>query len=487
MTDVEDAMALRHSSSICCGPGCNEFGSKHCSSCRDASYCSVKCQKDHWKTHKKICSKKMPNKLLPIDEVTQVIKRSFDQGVKLKVQFRTEEAIEVLENAVTFFDNQFGPRIVGATYRVRRNGDRVDNNWRLVTMPLLLLLIQLTSLLIDQRTSAAFDRALIHLTEARELIEPEMAALQFGELDYLHLLCYQIELQLAEIYTEKFQFEEAEIHCQECSKYARKSHGDIRTTNVCLALRVYSCLRRFQGRFAEAVAMAEEAYITVSEAHCPEHPKVQDAAADLIDCLTLVNEFSQAEAYARITYESLIDPSCGIDQEGEQIARGMQQLAHVLLLVVQNDEKASQDILIEAEKLIRQSCIVVEKVFGGNTPNLAICLDTFGKILVERGTFNAEVKDAFTRVVLIYDSVEGGRGRGTVHSRQTLGDYLVMMSGKMPVGEERSKLQEEAVAAYMHGADISTIINGPSHSTTLTILKCAGEVNSGKTGWTKDP
>jgi tetratricopeptide (TPR) repeat protein len=473
----EDAYVLRRNTSACDTPGCNELGLKHCSSCRDASYCSVKCQKDDWKTHKKTCSKRMPEKLLPICEVVQVIKRSFDQGMKFKFQGRADAAIEVLENAVAFVDNQIGPRIVGETYRIRRNGDRV-NNWQSVTMPVCLLLIQLTSLLIDLRTTAAFDRALIHGTEARELIEPQRGTLQYGELDYLHILFYQVELQLAEIYSEKFEFVKAESHCQECLILAKKSNGDIRTSSVCQALRVYSCLRRSQGRFKDAVSMAEEAYITASEAHCPEHPKVQEVAADLIDCLILTEQFSQAEAYARITYESLIDPSCGIDQNSEQIARGMQQLAFVLLLIIQHDKEASPDILIEAEKLIRQSCTVVEKLFGRNTPNLALCLDTFGKILVERGSFTEETRDAFMRVVCIYESVEGGRERGTVLALQGLGDYLVKMSDVMPDGEERSKEREQAVATYTKAADISSSINGPTHSTTRMLLKCAADVNT---------
>ena len=472
----EDAYVPRRNTSVCDRPGCNELGLKHCSSCRDAYYCSVKCQKDDWKTHKKICSKRMPKKLLPIKEVIQVIKRSFDQGMKFKLQTRNDAAIEVLENAVAFVDNQIGPRIVGETYRIRKNGDRV-NDWQSLTMPVCLLLIQLTSLLLDSRTSAAFDRALIHGTEARALIEPQRGTLQYGELDYLHVLFYQVEIQLAEIYCERFDFGKAEIHCQECLTIAKKSNGDMRASSVSQALRVYSCLRRSQGRFEEAVSMAEEAYITVSEAHCPEHPKVQEVAADLIDCLILAGEFSQAEAYARITYESLTDPSCGIDQKSEQIARGMQQLAHVLLRIVQNDKEASPVILIEAEKLIRQSCVVVEKLFGRNTPNLALCLDLFGKILVERGTFTDEAKDAFMRVVSIYESLEGGRERGTVLALHGLGDYLMKKSDAMPIGEERMKEREQAVATYAKAADISSSINGPCHSATRLLLMLAAGVN----------
>jgi hypothetical protein len=39
----------------CWAFGCNEQGSRKCSSCSVARYCSVKCQKSAWRSHKEAC------------------------------------------------------------------------------------------------------------------------------------------------------------------------------------------------------------------------------------------------------------------------------------------------------------------------------------------------------------------------------------------------------------------------------------------------
>jgi len=54
----EDAKQLLRSESISlCAAGCGMAGDKKCAKCKLASYCSVECQKAHWKTHKKVCKK----------------------------------------------------------------------------------------------------------------------------------------------------------------------------------------------------------------------------------------------------------------------------------------------------------------------------------------------------------------------------------------------------------------------------------------------
>ena len=40
--------------------GCGKIGNdfKQCSACKVVKYCSVACQKNHWRTHKKVCGAK---------------------------------------------------------------------------------------------------------------------------------------------------------------------------------------------------------------------------------------------------------------------------------------------------------------------------------------------------------------------------------------------------------------------------------------------
>ena len=41
----------------CFNDECELYGLKTCSVCKKAKYCSVKCQREHWKKHKKMCKK----------------------------------------------------------------------------------------------------------------------------------------------------------------------------------------------------------------------------------------------------------------------------------------------------------------------------------------------------------------------------------------------------------------------------------------------
>ena len=46
-----------------------------CSACSSVSYCSVDCQRSHWKEHKKVCKHSPPSQL-PYDEVVALIENN---------------------------------------------------------------------------------------------------------------------------------------------------------------------------------------------------------------------------------------------------------------------------------------------------------------------------------------------------------------------------------------------------------------------------
>lgn len=464
-----NSMAVLHQpDNKCKMAGCNQIGTKLCASCMVNRYCSLKCQKDDWKSHKIVCSKKMPTAFLAVAEVAKIVKRSFDQAIGLKSLLKGDEAIAILETAVNFANDQFGERVKGGLHRVRKNGDVVDN-WPSVNMPLCLVFMQLSNLLIETRTVGSYDKAYIYALEARALIEPQRKAMQCGELDYIHLFYFQIESVLAEVCTEKFLYEEAHQHCEECLSLAKKSKGEAKTSNLFEALKLTSSLLRAEGKIAEAVVMIEQAYITVSEVHGPDHPTVQEAAAELIECLIQNGQYSQAEGYSRVTYESLIDPSCGIDPNGEQVARGSQQLAHICMLMAQEDPEKSSHLLVESEVLIRKACGIMERLFGSK-PNLAICLETLGQVLVARGLFDKGTRDIFERVLSIYMEAEEGRGRGTMLALVSLGEFLVDMSHVMPPGDARVRVRSEAVLTFSRAAVIAGDAFGDNHKRTISIL-----------------
>ena len=51
---------------VCAMYGCTKVGTKACSTCLEVNYCSMKCQKQHWKYHKKVCSPPIQKLSAPI-------------------------------------------------------------------------------------------------------------------------------------------------------------------------------------------------------------------------------------------------------------------------------------------------------------------------------------------------------------------------------------------------------------------------------------
>ena len=456
--------------------GCKKSGTKFCGACRDARYCSIQCQRADWKVHKLKCVKKLINDFLHVDTVSQLIKKSFDKAISLKAQRREDEAIEELENSILFANNQFGCRIHGETHRIRGNGDRVDD-WQVMTMPICLQLVQLTSLYIDQGASGSLDRALIHAVEARELVEPYRASIEYGELDYVSTLFSRIESHLADIHMENSNFIDAEHHCMESLAFARKSRSVDRPACMFEGLRKFGILRRQQQRLGDALSFCEEAYIVVSRAYGPVHPLVQDASAELIETLILLQEYSQAEAYSRITYESLIDPRNGIDPESESVARGMQQLASLCFNMAHDGHECASDLINEAEELSRKACCIIENLNNGfSSSNLAICLETLGQVLVGKKNFTEETKGLFERILNIYSERENGNGPGTLKSLRSLGEFHFKLANTLPIGIDRNKQCETAKLIYDEALNMAISLSGPNATYVLEYTERARQI-----------
>jgi hypothetical protein len=131
---------------VCFNGNCVEVGKKFCAACRYACYCSADCQKQDWKAiHKKSCMKS--RQFLPIDEVSRIIKKSVDHAIKCKAMDKNEQSIKILEDILVFAEHQYGEPVSGQCFRTRENGDRIDN-WKVVTMPLCIILMHLTDLYI---------------------------------------------------------------------------------------------------------------------------------------------------------------------------------------------------------------------------------------------------------------------------------------------------------------------------------------------------
>lgn len=437
-------------SCICGNSSCTDSALRFCGACKVTRYCSIKCQKDDWKRHKKLCCKKMSSEILPIDEVAKIMKRSYDQAASFKHQGRLEAAIEVLECAILYADYQFGPRIDGKSHRIRSNGDHIDS-WQSVTMPMCLALLHLSDILLDMHTPSALEKALVHAVEARVLIKPQESSMEFGELDYRCLIFFRIEVSLADICIEMSQLVEAEVHCIELLRFANKCHSKNNYVYLYEALKRNARLRKAQGRLSEAIALTEEAYISVSDAKGPENAEVQEAAVELIECLMITGQLSRAEAFSRITYENLIDPSNGIDQNSDQVARGMQQLAWICLRITREDKDAPPSLLVEAESLIKNACDVTQQLHGHPTTNLTVCLAIYGDILMQRDASIEEIRCLFERVLRVYRGAGAVGCSNATECLTSLGMFLKVKVDKLPIGEER-EVERKVIIDLLHPA-----------------------------------
>jgi hypothetical protein len=95
-------------------------------------------------------------------------------------------------------------------------------------------------------------------------------------------------------------------------------------------------LRSTQAIFSSAVTFAEEAYNLVVVAYDCVHPKVQEAAGQLIENLY------DAERFAQLTYSNLMDFKNGMNQECKAVAFGTHNLADVKHQLKEDHIKAEE-------------------------------------------------------------------------------------------------------------------------------------------------
>jgi tetratricopeptide (TPR) repeat protein len=211
------------------------------------------------------------------------------------------------------------------------------------------------------------------------------------ENNYLIAGLVGTEGEMAKVFMNRGQFDVAEGHCQRCLAYSKRSlDGEVKSDLISDALFIYCSLRERQGSYPGAVSFAEECYNTVVEAYDPVHPKVLKAAGILINLLCKKGDLYDAERYAQVTYGTLRDKKNGIDQEGEDMAMGVQNLAGVILL--QNGD------LIKAENLAREALRIRSQLHSND---IASVCQILGRILQAQGNLGDETKGLFERALAI--------------------------------------------------------------------------------------
>jgi hypothetical protein len=227
--------------------------------------------------------KKLSNKLQSFDDAFQIITE-----ILASKKGKDER---VLEHLLSYADCQFGKGVTGKDYREREDGERISNfkvdldilheiNHRLFRI----YLVRSKSL----TGKASNDMMFSYLERSISLLNPwliyfdsdsnsQNIKLKNKEMDNLILQLYITEWSMADVTTERMQFDIAEGHCQRCLAYSRRlglDEGE-KIHLIAAALKNYTVLRQRQGDLPGALTFAEEGYNVVVEAYDPFHPQVQ--------------------------------------------------------------------------------------------------------------------------------------------------------------------------------------------------------------------
>jgi hypothetical protein len=302
-----------------------------------------------------------------------------------------------------------------------------------------------------------------HIERSLQILSPWMDNIDFdstyqsnsitsAKSHYLLKQSYTLERNLASLAFNR----DEERHFHRCLVNSRRFRieGEDKITSIFEALGLLVNLRQCQGDYSSAVTFAEEAYNLVVDAYDPIHPQVQEAASWLIESLSQQSDFSNAERFAEQTYANLRDIKNGMNQEGEQIAKGAYNLSDVIFRQDDGD-------LIKAEGLARESLRIRIELNCPHGIGLSCLLSA--RLLMKQIKLGDETKELFERSLGIFTMNEGPDGMNTaVANINIYRFYRVFAQIQSTTSSKRTQLQlaksysEEAIR-------IETKIHNPTH------------------------
>jgi tetratricopeptide (TPR) repeat protein len=423
--------------------------------------------------------KKLSHELQPFNEVTRIIKE-----IRNESQKKIHLDVRFLNHLISYAGHQIGDRIPGKAYRERANGERI-NNWNAEIAMLIPTYFQLISMYQRDESFGRIDSDNVifpYLEKMLELLRPWSAYLdtdstnQIDKLDkeqieYLLITLSETELQIAFIHTRKSVFDEAENHGQRALFYARLYEGkeERKTDLLCKALRVYINLRTSQEKHADAVIYAEEAYNLVAVAYNPVHPKVQDAATSLIECLIHTGDLFNAERFAQATLDSLKDPGNGLDQESEEVAYGYHLLAKVI-----HEQKGD---FVRAEMLVRESFRIRSQLYVHDNANIGISVGLLAAILKSQGKLGHETRELYERSLAIDIKHYGPDGMDNAIANHNIGNFYHILADQEQSAETRIDLLRLSLSHHKEARRIFTKIFGPDSPMTMEALSIVSTIS----------
>jgi hypothetical protein len=213
------------------------------------------------------------------------------------------------------------------------------------------------------------------------------------------------------------KFELSESYCQQALSHARLYEGteEDKVDLVCKALRAIYDITSMQSNYINALPFAEEVYNLVAIAYNPVHPRVQEAAGMLIDCLIHEGDVYNAERFAEATLDSLKDPANGLDHESEEVAKGHYNLASAI-----NQQEGD---LVKAEMIARDSLRIRTRVYGNGHVKVGLTCGLLARILISQDNMDNETMELLELNLANDTKNYGPDGTNTAISNVYLGAF----------------------------------------------------------------
>lgn len=490
--------------SICCQLDCKNIATKSCAACRRTIYCSISCQKQHWKLlHRNRCLPILPINYLSIDEVLNYLR---DQSENLQRLAETggsnSEQILSLHHTIKFAEFQLGiPSIPGQYYYCqRKDGIMIDN--LTVAHSVASLYYNLGTRYSNEQSLKSAKSAEPYFKKSRSFLEllrvlfdtEDVGDVPFDVILHKDLILEQLsqtEKKLAINCMEMKRFKEADSHCQHSLAFAKLINDgtDKKITLLFEALLCYGELRGHQ-YWTDCMSSAkgaydffEEAYILVSEAYGPVHPQVQEVSVHLIGSLIKLGDFVEAERFARVNYESLVSPDSGVEPGSRQLMKGASMLVKICYITAEQSTAALVDFC-EAEQLARKVVRIAMKTDGSLGYDTGIYRFDLYQVLRERLRLQRdtmtekEIAKTTLEMKLLLDRshamtvrCHGAVSKDTMYMTQEMHTFYKALHNALPEGPDKKDALARSHELQHETIRVSLKVNGIAHAYTMTLLR----------------
>lgn len=187
---------------------------------------------------------------------------------------------------------------------------------------------------------------------------------------------------------------------------------------------------------------------------------MQEAASILIECLIHTGDFSKAELYAQLTFDSLKDPANKVNQQSEAMVKGYHNLGEAISSNEDGD-------LVKAEKLAREAVSIRTRLYVNDHAYVGESTLLLANILFRTGNLGDEVKKLYERSLAIHVLHAGLDGFNTSNTNFVLGEFHHQIARTHPTGDKRKEHFRLSKSYYEEALRVYRKIIGPTHRNTM--------------------